>query len=421
MKSANDIILYAFCLLTILTGCKDTRQMSLLIIAAEAEEDYKLDDEQRIIVRNGNDFSVELFKKIAENAGEENVFISTIGMFYSLNIINNGASGHTRQEVCTVLNMDTTDVKRINEFCRRLMIGQSKVIEDNFFGSSSYMRIATLFQVGAHIDIRKSFQKILEHDYFAGIIKGDVDSTLQSKIDRWCTEQTEGLLRDFPIKQVDDKSANLIVANYFIGRWLQEFDKESTKEEPFYGGISSTVDMMNKTERERVFAYTKLDEFSLLSIPYVGGYQLYIILPNKIDGLASLLQSLDGEMLISAMRQLKSYDRIHTKIPKFQINYSFMAKKYLESLGVSKIFSNTSELNRIHSEPMKIDDIIQNTKVILDEDGTRAGAITSTSFATLSETMNPTEAYFYADHPFVYVVQDPFGNYCFMGTFWGQS
>ena len=35
--------------------------------------------------------------------------------------------------------------------------------------------------------------------------------------------------------------------------------------------------------------------------------------------------------------------------------------------------------------------------------------------------MNPTEAYFYADHPFVYIIQDPFGNYCFMGIFWGDS
>jgi hypothetical protein len=28
--------------------------------------------------------------------------------------------------------------------------------------------------------------------------------------------------------------------------------------------------------------------------------------------------------------------------------------------------------------------------------------------------------YFYADHPFAYIIADPFGNYCFMGTFWGK-
>lgn len=70
---------------------------------------------------------------------------------------------------------------------------------------------------------------------------------------------------------------------------------------------------------------------------------------------------------------------------------------------------------------MKVIEILQSSKVILDEDGTRAGAITSTSFATLSSLMHPTEAYFYADHPFAYIIADPFGNYCFMGTFWGNE
>ena len=407
----------ALCLLALVTGCKSTQQKSLLEIAAETEENYYLNEEQLKIVDNGNDFSFELFKKIAENERETNVFVSTIGLFYSLNIINNGTSGHTRQEICNALNIDSTDIERMNKLCRRLTIGQAKVKEYNFFGSSSYMRTATLLQAGKQID--KDFQEILEHDYFAKIIKGDVDGAMQDQINRWCAKQTEGLLTSFPIKQQDDISANLLVANYFNGRWIQEFDKEDTKEEPFYGGISSKVDMMNNMDREEVFSYAKLNNFSLLNIPYVGGYQLYIILPNKADGLTSLLHSLNGGIIRSAINQLKTYNRVYVKIPKFEVEYSFNANKYLASLGISKMFSDAAELNRIQSEPIKIKDIIQKSKVILDEDGTRAGAITSTSFATLSEISNPTEAYFYADHPFFFIIQDPFNNYCFMGTYWG--
>ena len=389
-------------------------------MAAETEENYELNEEQQILVRNGNDFSIKFFKRIAEEEGEKNVFVSTIGMFYSLNIINNGASGLTRQEICNALNMDTTDVESVNKLCRRLMIGQAKAIEDEFFGPSSYMRNATLFQAGNRVNTAPSFQEILQHDYFANIITGDVDGVQQQMIDKWCSEQTEGLLSSFPVKQTDVGSANLFVANYFNGRWVQEFDKESTKEEPFKGGVSSTVNMMNMTDNEEVFSYAKLDDFSMLRIPYMGGYRLYIILPDKIDGLTTLLQSLDGEKLRSAMNQLKSYDHTYVKIPKFEVDYSFNANSSLASLGVGKMFSDNAELNRIQSEPMKIGEIVQKTKVILDEDGTRAGAITSVSFVTLSEVMNPTEAFFYADHPFAYIIQDPFDSYCFMGTFWGD-
>ena len=85
------------------------------------------------------------------------------------------------------------------------------------------------------------------------------------------------------------------------------------------------------------------------------------------------------------------------------------------------MFSDNYELTHIQSSPMKITEILQSTKVILDEDGTRAGALTSASFATLGLISHPTEAYFYADHPFAYIITDPFGNYCFMGTFRGPS
>lgn len=414
-----------------LTGCKGTSQKSLLEtddqqkslseIATETVETYALTEEEQKIVHNGNDFSIKLFKKIAEEKKKTNVFVSSIGSLYSLNVVNNGASGQTQQEICNALNIAPTDVERINKLCRRFMIGQAKVIEDDFLGSSSYMRTATLFQAGKRVDINKSFQDILEHDYFANIVKGKVDSTMQQRIDKWCAAQTEGLINGLQIKEIGDESANLLVANYFNGRWIQEFNKDYTKEEPFYGGTSSKVDMMNQTEGERVFYYGKLNNFSMLKIPYVGGYQLYIILPDKVNGLTALLQSLNGEKIRSAISQLKSYDRVYTKIPKFKVDYTFKANEFLTSLGISKMFSDNFELTRIQSSPMKITEIIQSTKVILDEDGTRAGALTSTSFATKGEILNPTEAYFYADHPFTYIIADPFGNYCFMGTFWGNE
>lgn len=404
-----------------LAGCKGSSKKNLLKLAAMTEEDYRLSDEQRIAVRNSNDFAVNLFKKIADEREESNIFISTIGMLYSLNIINNGASGQTQQEICNALNVAPTDVERINKLCRRFMIGQTKVTENDFLGPTSYMRTATLFHAGESVEINKSFQEVLEYDYFAGVIKGKIDGAMQQRIDKWCATRTGGVLNNLHIKEVDDESATLLVANYFNGRWIQEFDKEDTKEEPFYGGTSSKVDMMNKTECERTFSYAKLDGYSMLEIPYVGGYELYIILPDKVDGLTALLQSLGGSKIRYAMSCLKSYNRVYTKIPKFMVDYTFKANEFLASLGISKMFSDNSELTRIQSKPMKITEIIQSTKVILDEDGTRAGALTSTSFATLSSSPNPTEAYFYADHPFAYIIADPFGNYCFMGTFWGNN
>lgn len=431
IKSALRLLSFTMCLLIFLVGCigfshksineTDSQQKSLSEIAAETVETYALTEEEQTTVRNGNDFSFKLFKKIAESKKDENIFVSTIGMFYSLNIINNGASGETQQEICNALNMAPIDIERANNLCRRFIVGQAKIVEDDFLGPSSYMRTATLFQAGEKVDIDKSFQDVLEQNYFAGIIKGKIDGAKQQRINKWCSAHTEGLLNELKIKEVDDDSATLLVANYFNGRWVQKFDKKDTKDEPFYGGTSSRVNMMNQTECEGTFTYAKLKNYSMLEIPYVGGYELYIILPDKVDGLTALLQSLDESKIRHAMSCLKSYDRVYTKIPKFKVDYTFKANEFLASLGISKMFSNNYELTHIQSSPMKITEILQSTKVILDEDGTRAGALTSASFATLGLISHPTEAYFYADHPFAYIITDPFGNYCFMGTFRGPS
>ena len=168
MKKNIVFFFYPFYLLSVLTGCKESPQQSVSELAAETQVSYGLTEDEQILVRNGNDFSIKLLKKIAEEEGQKNIFVSTIGLFYSLNIINNSASGLTRQEICNALNIDTTKIDSINKFCRRLMLGQAK--------PSSNMLTATLFQAGKRVNIDPSFQKVLKHDYFASIIKGNVDS-----------------------------------------------------------------------------------------------------------------------------------------------------------------------------------------------------------------------------------------------------
>ena len=362
-------------------GCKGVNPKSV------SDKTGMSSQEEKTLIRKGNDFSLKLFQNIAENEQDKNVFISTIGMFYSLNIISNAASGATQQEICNALGVDTTAIKCINAFCRRQILSQALVTEDQFLGPTSYMRTAALFQAGSSIDINKSFQDMLEQYYFGRVVKGDLDDAVQQDINRWCNERTEGLINSFPIEKQDAQSANLLIANLFNGRWVQEFYKGYTKKEPFYNGTSATVDMMNETNKEEVFTYAAMKDFSLLSIPYVGDYTLYVILPEKKNGLSAVLKSLDGERLRNAIFMLKPYDIVHVKLPKFEVSYSFKASDYLVSLGISKVFSNSAELywfaNEVNNGNTTIinavltADIVVNEKV-LKEDGTLNGTHTYT-------------------------------------------
>lgn len=412
------IVSSVFCLLTLVTGC-NFKQKSLQEIAEETDEDYQIKDKQQTIVRNSNDFSFGLFKKIAENEKNKNVFVSTIGLVYSLNIINNGASGATQQEICKALKINSADVEEMNSLCRRMIIGQAKKKMYGYSGPSANLRTASLLVTGKEADINNSFINVLKHDYFGSIMKDDNEQKLQQRIDKWCAEQTEGMISSLPLESIGPKSVNLLVANYFFGNWKIEFDKHDTKKEPFKDGTSSMVNMMNQYV-EDCYYYAKFDDFSLLKIPYVGGYYFIIILPNKTDGLVPLLQSLDGKKIRSAFKQLKKNYIVYLKLPKFEVKYSFSATDYLTSLGIKRAFSGLAEFDKIQSEPMVINGIKQVAKIILNEEATRAASVTDIELAVLAEKKKPTEVYFYADHPFAYIIEDPFGNYCFMGTFWGD-
>ena len=161
---------------------KSTESKDSLII--EADEDFQLSEEERSLIQKENAFSLKLFQKVA--AGEKkSTFISTIGIHYSLNVLNMGASGASRQEICNALGVDSTDMERMNTLSRRIIKGHEKMQKDDLPGLSSNLLTGCGLCVKSGVDISKSFTHNFEDYYFGQIIQGDFDDKMQSEIDEW--------------------------------------------------------------------------------------------------------------------------------------------------------------------------------------------------------------------------------------------
>lgn len=54
--------------------------------------------------------------------------------------------------------------------------------------------------------------------------------------------------------------------------------------------------------------------------------------------------------------------------------------------------------------------------------GTTAASVTSLDFTELSMTVANEKniAYFTANRPFIYLIYDPFGAICYIGTYYGE-
>ena len=203
---------------------------------------------------------------------------------------------------------------------------------------------------------------------------------------------------------------------------IPEMEKQETKEEPFSGGRVKTVMMMNDKDNDRRLSYAQRSDYSLLRIPYRGGYVMYVILPKSGRSLSSVIQKLSIKEFQNAIDNLSHYDIIHIKLPKFEVNYDCIANKWLTSMGIRKVFGRDADFGNLNKD-FYLDRISQYAKVKVDEIGTDASALTSEVLKVKGEDAEEekTVVYFYADHPFAYIIRDTFGNYCFMGTFWGNE
>lgn len=394
--------------------CKEIKDS----LKAENDENYKLEEEDRTLIQKGNAFSLQLFQKVASET-KKSTFISTIGILYSLNVLNLGATGETLQEICDVLGFDSADLKRMNTLSRRMIKWGEKMQADDLPGLSSGMLTGCALFVKSGVEISPLFINDFEHFYFGQIIQGSFDDKMQSEIDEWCSNKTDNKINHLPIKR--DAQSILTVINCFNGKWLKEFDKEKTKKETFHGRRNKTVSMMNDADDDRILALAQQSDYSLLMIPYRRAYVMYVVLPKKGKTLPSVIQKLTKTELQNAINNLKYYDTIFVKLPKFEMNYNWIANKFLMSLGIHKVFGREADLDNMNKD-FYVSSISQYTKVKIDEGGTTAAAVTSTEDVLLmsEERKKTSVAYFYADRPFAYIIRDRFDNYCFMGTFWGD-
>lgn len=386
--------------------------------------DYDLSKAEKLLINKENDFSLRLFRQLAAGKDGKNQVYSPLGALYLLNMTATGATGETRGEICKALGISEKEIEAFNKFAHRQMlslaIDSPQVSVGSVFMNRSYLKSANIIATEGSDYFKEDYRAKMEQDYFAGVIEGRFDEEMQKRLDDWCNEQTAGMIPRMPLKVDRDTKLLLVNANNFAGVWPEEFSEARPK--PFYEGTSSKVSMMSKIDKEKYSSVCKHANFSLLNTHYTGGFNMQIILPDSLVDLRAFIDRLSMEELRAAQGKLKTYEEVHISIPKFEAATDMSLKELLRQLGMHKAFGDDAELVNISDKPLKINKIQQQTKIKVDEWGTTAESVTGTEFAELSLVIAKEEniAYFEANRPFVYLIYDPFGAICYIGTYHGE-
>lgn len=356
-------------------------------------------------------FAFDLFKQIAREQPDANVFISPFSVSTVLQMVGNGAAGETKSEMQSVLKTAGVPTDMLNAACRDLnqsLNSQTNVVLD--------LANAIWYQDG--IRLKPGFVSANQNYFLAKLAGVDFKSPGSAQtINHWADQSTRGKIREvvrWPLPPL----TRLVLANavYFKGKWEHPFATNQTRPQVFHSAHGDRqVPMMGQRGR---FSYQEGDGYQAVRLPYSGGrLHMCLFLPETNSSPAKLLADFNGEswrnIILSRFR-----DREGTlALPRFKLNYDVELNEPLEALGMRRAFTPGADFSAMADEPLFVSEVKQKSYVEVNEEGTEAAAVT-TGMMRATAMIRPLEPFeMIVDRPFFFVIEDKqTGTFLFAGV-----
>ena len=389
--------------------------MITLAFAAQAQ-DYQqpkriqLTAEEQALVRSSVDFSFRFFRK---TRGDISQVVSPLSVTYALGMLNNGAAGVTRQEICQTLGFGGTGADGINAFCRKMLTElpvldeQTKVMLSNaiFLNQPRYFLPEFLEIAHTYYDAETQ-------------VRDFHDGETMDVINQWGSDHTMGMIDKILSEDTfnPDFASYLLNAVYFKGTWMMKFDKEETKDEPFNG--LEDVPMMHTWN---LFPYAETDDYQALMLAYgVGSYSMTVLLPREDKSIEDVLASLDAETWLEKLQCMWDIGEVDVKLPRMDISTNVDLIETMSALGMPSAFGPDADIPGCYNTKQCISQMSQAAKIKMDEEGTEAAAITI--IGTTDGIFVPEFYEFHANRPFLYIISErSTGTILFIGQYMGEN
>ncbi len=392
------------------------------IITTASQQDKQLDNDtsalsQDELLDNNNDFACNLFRTIYERQGYGTFVVSPISVSYVLGMLNEGASGKTRQQITNVLGLSGS-TQKINEYFKTMIHKVSRA------DSNVTLQLANCIDVNSAMGIRliPQYKADMQQYYDAQI--DALDFTKRSSLDKinnWCNKHTGGVI-PFAVDRLEPNAVMYLLNTiYFKANWTEEFNPEDTRYMKFRTPYATVVKhkMMYRQTRTR---YGKNEICQMLYLPYGNkDFGMYILLPVKGKTTADIIQRLSARELEQQLNRMKD-ENVDILIPRFFTSSEATLNHVLSAMGMPLAFTSRAELTNMAqgTKDLYVSLIKQRTTIEVNEKGTEGAA--RTLLRALKDGEPPKIVNFHATHPFVYlIIEKRSGAIFFMGTYCGED
>lgn len=390
-KKSNIIIIFILSVAIILLG--------VILFLIYNESNKKVTPSKPNI---SSDFSVNFIRMSNKNIGQENYMISPYSVEVALSMVREGANSTTLDELEKVV-----PVRNIND----LSIKNKVNIANGLFVKNSYKS-----------SIKSDYVNGLKNDYNSDVLYDEFESP--DKINKWVSKETNGMIKKV-FDSLDDRFVLAVVnAIGMEEEWYSKFDCSGTVKDSFnlIDGKTMEVSMMNKSFNNSV-SYYEDNSMKSIIMPYKmysdNGVEVYDdgeqlefigILPNSdIDEYINNM-SLDTIKAIDKNKKISSSDySVNVSIPKFKFDYNFKKfKNTLIDMGINEVFSPVADFSNMFENvgDYYINEAVHKSFVQVDEDGTKAAAVTGFTFKDNAMIMSDESIDIVFDKPFVFLIKD---------------
>jgi len=378
---------------------------------AQGGEESPRDGDVKVVAASDNAFGLELYGQLRSREG--NLFLSPYSITSALSMLYAGAGGDTEKEIAKVLHFSLPPQRLHPAFAE--LRGQlcSDTEKENYS-----LTVVNQLWGRAGAKFLKSYLDLTRRDYGAKLqeldFKGSPESARKT-INDWVEKESRGKIENLLAPGAVSSDTHLVLTNviYFLGNWATPFDPDETQQADFHLSATRKV-RVSMMHQEGQFGLRTNNNVQALTIHYRGfRLSMAILLPEKIDGLKALEESLTAERLAgwrsTETRQLDVY------LPKFRVESQFDLADALKSLGMGLAFSDQADFSGMNGRrDLAVTAAVHKAMVQVDETGTEAAAATGIAVGATAAPGRP--AVFRADHPFLFLIRDEdTGCILFMG------
>ncbi|XP_044018952.1 serpin B3-like [Aphidius gifuensis] len=342
--------------------------------------DSKNQENLLVVTKNIAQFSTNFYKTAIEDE-ESNFICSPISASIALAMTVFGARNNTAKQIRSVLHLSEDD--EVNKLGYQHLIDTFNAIKNVQLDIANKLFLADDMQV---------------HCPFVSITKDFFRSELQlvdfgqcenarKIINNWCEVKTNNRIKDILQPRDIKPNTRLAIVNaiYFKGSWDSQFNSKKTSLEPFNIDKENQkkVLMMKQKAYFNNGTLHNLDAI-FVELPYESNsaedaMSMFIILPNKIDGLKKIEESLH-EINFQQLHAHEYVKKIILQLPKFKIESRMVLNDTLKKMGIVDMFDE-ADFSGISNESLSVDKVIQKAFIEVNEEGSEAAAATAVLIA----------------------------------------